>query len=81
MLPALLIAASAEHGSVNDIVMFFISTSKLSDPSREPVPMARKIRVQYPDAIYVMNPGDHGELIFLDESGRLLDKNRGPLNA
>jgi len=35
--------------------------------------MARKVRVQYPGAIYhVINRGDHREFIFLDEPDRLL---------
>jgi hypothetical protein len=34
--------------------------------------MARKLRVQYPGAIYhVMNRGDRRELIFRDDSGHL----------
>src|SRR6516225_2462275 len=33
--------------------------------------MARKIRIQYPGAIYhIMNRGDHQERIFLDEQDR-----------
>ena len=33
--------------------------------------MSRKVRIQYPGAIYhVMNRGDHGERIFLDEEDR-----------
>ncbi|HEX7506702.1 MAG TPA: hypothetical protein VF550_08005, partial [Polyangia bacterium] len=35
--------------------------------------MARKLRIQYPGAIYhVMNRGDHQELIFSDEDDRSL---------
>jgi len=35
--------------------------------------MARKLRIQYPGAIYhVMNRGDHGEDIFRDDSDRAL---------
>jgi REP element-mobilizing transposase RayT len=33
--------------------------------------MARKLRLEYPGAIYhVMNRGDHREAIFLDDSDR-----------
>ena len=47
--------------------------------------MARKLRVQYPGAIYqAMNRGDHSEIVFRDSQGRdlflrtLKEKGVGP---
>jgi hypothetical protein len=63
----------APQGAVNEIVMFpFTSRGSLCEPGF----MARKLRIQYPGAMYhVMNRGDRREAIFEDDEGwqRLLE--------